>query len=172
MMRRCPQCGSAGDDIYGFCIKCGYEFPKVEHDEHTCPLCGFTNPDEADYCVKCGSPLIFKKSFENQENVIKPIVVKKEFSTGLETEYKKTSRLLIFIGYFFAVLGSIIGLLIAIYLITRKDPSAKRHGYIQIAIILFYLVIIAVLFMTGSIPPEVLTDYKSLLIGNFTSFHR
>ena len=30
MMRRCPQCGSAGDDIYGFCIKCGYEFPKVE----------------------------------------------------------------------------------------------------------------------------------------------
>ncbi len=29
MMRRCPQCGSAGDDIYGFCIKCGYEFPKV-----------------------------------------------------------------------------------------------------------------------------------------------
>ena len=137
MMRRCPQCGSAGDDIYGFCIKCGYEFPKVEHDEHTCPLCGFTNPDEADYCVKCGSPLIFKKSFENQEK-----------------------------------LGSIIGLLIALYLITRKDPSAKRHGYIQIAIILFYLVILAVLFMTGSIPPEVLTDYKSLLIGNFTPFHR
>ena len=134
MMRRCPQCGSAGDDIYGFCIKCGYEFPKVEHD--------------------------------------KPIVVKKEFSTGPETEYKKTSRLLIFIGYFFAVLGSIIGLLIALYLITRKDPSAKRHGYIQIAIILFYLVIIAVLYMTGSIPPEVLTDYKSLLIGNFTPFHR
>ena len=79
-MRRCPQYGSAGDDIYGFCIKCGYEFPKVEHDEHTCPLCGFTNPDEADYCVKCGSPLIFKKTFENRENVIKPIVVKKEFS--------------------------------------------------------------------------------------------
>ena len=104
--------------------------------------------------------------------MIKPIVVKKEFSTGPETEYKKTSRLLIFIGYFFAVLGSIIGLLIALYLITRKDPSAKRHGYIQIAIILFYLVILAVLFMTGSIPPEVLTDYKSLLIGNFTPFHR
>ena len=75
MMRRCPQCGSAGDDIYGFCIKCGYEFPKVEHDEHTCPLCGFTNPDEADYCVKCGSPLIFKKSFENQKNVRKTEVL-------------------------------------------------------------------------------------------------
>ena len=99
-------------------------------------------------------------------------MVKKEFSTGPAIEYKKTSRLLIFIGYFFAIIGSIIGLLIALYLITRKDPSAKRHGYIQIAIILFYLVIIAVLYMTGSIPPEVLTDYKSLLIGNFTPFHR
>ena len=37
-----------------------------------------------------------------------------------------------FIGYFFAILGSIIGLIIAIYLITRKDPSAKKHGYTSV----------------------------------------
>lgn len=172
MMRRCPQCGSAGDDIYGFCIKCGYEFPKIEQNEHTCPLCGFTNPDEADYCVKCGSPLIFKQSFENQGNIISPIVVKKEYTAESHPESGKTSRLLIFIGYFFSILGSIIGLLIAIYLITRKDPSAKKHGYIQLAIILIYLAILAILFATGSIPPEVLTDYKSLLVGNFTAFNR
>ena len=40
MMRRCPQCGSAGDDIYGFCIKCGYEFPKVEPEKCNQSYCG------------------------------------------------------------------------------------------------------------------------------------
>ena len=87
-------------------------------------------------------------------------------------ETGKTSRLLIFIGYFFAILGSIIGLIIAIYLITRKDPSAKKHGYIQIAIILFYAILLAIMFATGAIPPEVITDYKNLLLGNFTPFNR
>ena len=133
MMRRCPQCGTAGDDVYGFCIKCGYEFPKITQDKDTCPLCGYKNPEEAEFCV---------------------------------------SRLLIFIGYFFAILGSIIGLIIALYLITRKDPSAKKHGYIQIAIILFYLILLAIMFATGAIPPEVITDYKSLLLGNFTPLNR
>ena len=172
MIRRCPQCGSAGDDIYGFCIKCGYEFPKIEHDKDTCPLCGFKNPKEADFCVKCGSPLLFKQRFEQQENVIKPIVVQKELSPSPVPTTGQTSRLVIFIGYFFAILGSIIGLLISIYLITRNDPVAKKHGYIQLAIILVYLVILAVLFATGMIPPEVLTDYRSLLMGNFTPFNR
>ncbi|MBR3156664.1 MAG: zinc ribbon domain-containing protein, partial [Methanobrevibacter sp.] len=64
MIRRCPQCGSAADDIYGFCIKCGHEFPKIEVDSDTCPSCGFHNPPEAEYCVKCGTPLIFKQQFE------------------------------------------------------------------------------------------------------------
>lgn len=172
MIRRCPQCGSAGDDIYGFCIKCGYEFPKIEHDPNACPLCGYKNPEEADFCVKCGSPLLFKQGFEQDQNIIRPIVVQKELSTGLPREGGQTSRLIIFIGYVFAILGSIIGLLISIYLITRSDPVAKRHGYIQLAIILVYLIILAILFATGAIPPEVITDYRSLLMGNFTPFHR
>ena len=68
MIRRCPQCGSASDDMYGFCIKCGYEFPKIESNADTCPLCGFQNPEEADYCVKCGTPLVFKKQFQGDAN--------------------------------------------------------------------------------------------------------
>ena len=38
MIRRCPQCGTATDDMYGFCIKCGHEFPKIESDADRCPL--------------------------------------------------------------------------------------------------------------------------------------
>ena len=60
VMRRCTQCHTTSDDQYGFCIKCGYEFPKLEDVANVCPLCNYPNPDEAEYCVKCGTPLIFK----------------------------------------------------------------------------------------------------------------
>lgn len=172
MIRRCPQCGSTNDDIYGFCIKCGYEYPEIPQDQSACPLCGYPNPDEADYCVKCGTPLLFKSQFEGAHNSIKPIIIKKEIKQDPPAESGKTSKFLIYLGYFLALLGSIIGLIIAIYLITRKDPSAKKHGYIQIAIILFYLVVIAILFSMGLIPPDILNQYQQLLAGNFTSFQR
>ena len=169
MIRRCPQCGSAADDRYGFCIKCGYEFPKIQKGENACPLCGYPNPDEADFCVKCGTPLLFKSQFEGANNSIKPIVMKKSFGHESELSPQPTSKFLIYLGYILAILGSIIGLVIAVYLITRKDPVAKRHGYIQIAIILFYIIIIAVLYSMGAIPPEIITQYKQLIAGNLTS---
>ena len=169
MMRRCPQCGATGDDIYGFCVKCGYEFQKIPKDKNACPLCGYPNPDEADFCVKCGTPLLFKNQFEQTPNSIKPIVIKREFEQKNELNPQPTSRFIIYLGYILAILGSIIGLVIAIYLITRKDPAARRHGYIQISIILFYIILIAVLYSIGAIPPEVIAQYKQLLAGNFTS---
>lgn len=169
MIRRCPQCGSAGEDIYGFCIKCGYEFTKIEKNRYLCPLCGYQNPDEADFCVKCGTPLLFKNQFEKNRNSQNPTIIRNgTIINGNDGEISKTSRFLIYIGYFFTILGSIIGLIIAVYLITRKDPNAKKHGYIQLAIIVFYIAVIAILFATGAIPPEVITEYKQLLSGNFT----
>lgn len=146
MIRRCPQCGAAGDDIYGFCIKCGYEFQKIPKDKNACPLCGYPNPDEADYCVKCGTPLLFKSQFEGAHNSLNPIVIKKEIHNENQMNVNRTNRIWIVLGYFFSILGSIIGLIIALYLVTRKDPVAKRHGYIQIAIIVFYLIILTILF--------------------------
>lgn len=169
MIRRCPQCGSTVDDIYGFCIKCGYEFPEIPKDKNACPLCGYPNPDEADFCVKCGTPLLFKSQFEGTHNSIKPIIIKRSIGQESELSPQPTSKFIIYLGYILAILGSIIGLVIAIYLITRKDPVAKKHGYIQIAIILFYIIIIAILYSTGAIPPEIISQYKQLLAGNFTS---
>lgn len=171
MIRRCPQCGSAADDVYGFCIKCGYEFPKIEANSGTCPLCGFNNPEEADYCVKCGTPLVFKRQFQGPENSnFNPIVIKKEISSNAE-EYRKnrTSKWVIIFGYIFSILGGILGLIIAIYLVTRKDPVAKKHGIIQLAIFAFYLILIMIFYMTGNIPADVIAQYKQILAGNFTS---
>ena len=112
VIRRCPQCHTTTDDQYGFCIKCGYEFPKLEVGQKSCPLCGYPNPDEADFCVKCGTPLIFKSQFEADHTNIKPIVINKTPTTG-ENNVPRTSRILIVLGYLFSILGGLIGLIIA-----------------------------------------------------------
>ena len=173
MIRRCPQCGTATDDMYGFCIKCGHEFPKIETTENACPLCNYPNPDEADYCVKCGTPLIFKSQFEGDNNALNPIVIKKEVVQNAQ-EYKahRTSRWLIIFGYVFSILGGIIGLIIAIYLSTRKDPIARKHGHIQLAIFVFYIALILILYATGNIPADAISQYQQLVGGNFTSINR
>ena len=168
MIRRCPQCGSTTDDMYGFCIKCGREFSEVQNEESVCPFCGFNNPDEADYCVKCGSPLIFKNQDEN--NTIKPIVIKKEVIRNIYTT-PRTSRWVIILGYFFTILGGVIGLIFAIYLSTRKDPNARKHGHIQLAIFGFYLLIIIILLLTGRFPYEAYEPYRQLIAGNLTSLN-
>ena len=170
MIRRCPQCGSAADDIYGFCIKCGHEFPKIEVDSDTCPSCGFHNPPEAEYCVKCGTPLIFKQQFEKTSTTnLGPIVIQKEVvQSPPEQKQNRTSRWLILFGYIFSILGGVIGLIIAIYLSTRKDPVARKHGHIQLAIFVFYIALIAVLYATGNIPADAISQYKQILSGNFT----
>ena len=131
VLRRCPQCGSTSDDQYGFCIKCGYEFPKIDPTKKQCPLCGVENPDAA------------------------------------PTQGKWT-RLIIIFGYVFSILGGLIGLILALYLVTRKDPSLRKHGIIQLAIFGFYVVVIAALYASGMIPPELITNYTQLLAGNFT----
>ena len=171
VLRKCPQCGTTSDDIYGFCIKCGYEFPKMEASADTCPLCGFQNPPEADYCVKCGTPLVFKKQFQGDPNSnLNPIVIKKEISNNADNyRQSRTSKWLILFGYVFSILGGILGLIIAIYLSTRKDPVARKHGHIQLAIFGFYILLIAILFATGNIPADAISQYQQLLSGNLTS---
>jgi uncharacterized membrane protein YvbJ len=171
MIRRCPQCGTASDDIYGFCYKCGREFPKIEASAHTCPLCGFNNPEEADYCVKCGTPLLFKQQIEKTSTTtIGPIVIEKQVSQSPHDHGQhRTSKWLILFGYIFSILGGILGLIIAIYLSTRKDPNARKHGHIQLAIFVFYIALIAILYATGNIPADVITQYKQILAGNFSS---
>ncbi|WP_407423621.1 zinc ribbon domain-containing protein [Methanobrevibacter sp.] len=170
VVRRCPQCHATSDDQYGFCIRCGYEFSKMEVDANTCPLCNFPNPDEADYCVKCGSPLIFKQNFENNQTSVGPIIIQKRV-VGDEQSYNgpRTSRILILLGYIFSILGGLLGLIIAIYLITRKDPVAKKHGRIQLLIFIFYLVLLLILILTGTITGDTLMQYSQLNLANMTN---
>jgi hypothetical protein len=166
-IRRCPQCRSASDDRYGFCIKCGYEFPKIDENSTLCPLCNYQNPKEADYCVKCGSPLIFKNQFENNDSGAQTIIINQsELNTAPPP---RTSRILIVLGYIFSLLGGLLGLIIAIYLATRKDPVAKKHGKIQLAIFLLYLILIIIFIATGAITMNDINHYTQMLSGNMTN---
>ena len=171
VMRRCPQCHTTSDDQYGFCIKCGHEFPKMEDVANVCPLCNYSNPDEAEYCVKCGTPLIFKNQMENTESSLNPIVIKREISMDAERirNTPHTSRILIALGYIFSILGGLLGLIIAIYLITRKDPVAKKHGRVQLGIFIFYLVLLLILILTGTINSEMLMQYSQMNLTNITN---
>ena len=168
VLRRCPQCGSTCDDQYGFCIKCGFEFQKVQSSPNQCPLCGFENPDEADFCVKCGSPLIFKNQFQSNDISVRPIVINKTVVGSENSQRGGFMKWLIIFGYLFSILGGLLGFIIAIYLITRKDPSIRKHGIMQLAILLFYILIVTILYFTGAIPAETITQYRQLLAGNFT----
>ena len=114
---------------------------------------------------------VFKKQFEGDPNSsLNPIVIKKEVIRDAQ-QYKsnRTSRLLIVFGYIFSILGGILGLIIAIYLSTRKDPVARKHGHIQLAIFGFYIALIVILFATGHMPADALSQYQQMLGGNFTS---
>ncbi|MBS7257374.1 MULTISPECIES: zinc ribbon domain-containing protein [Methanobrevibacter] len=167
VLRRCPQCGSTSDDQYGFCIKCGYEFPKIDPTKKQCPLCGVENPDEAEFCVKCGTPLVLNNF--NAQGKINPIIINKNAGAPVSAPAQgKWTRLIIIFGYVFSILGGLIGLILALYLVTRKDPSLRKHGIIQLAIFGFYVVVIAALYASGMIPPELITNYTQLLAGNFT----
>lgn len=161
--RRCPQCHSTGDDRYGFCIKCGYEFSKAENEGNICPVCNFPNPDEADYCVKCGTPLLQIYHMKGEGNSLNPIIIKRKIvNKSYDEEVPHTNRLLILLGYIFSILGGLIGLIIAIYLITRRDPVAKKHGRIQLGIFVFYLVLILIFILTGAITTETLMQYTQM----------
>lgn len=165
--RRCPQCGASGDDKYGFCIRCGWEFPKIDPSKRVCPLCGYENPEEADFCVKCGTPVMFMNSPQN--NTIGPIIINKQV-VGSENPGKRNRfmTILIIFGYVFSILGGLLGLIIALYLITRKDPSIRKHGKIQLAIFIFYIILIAILYATGNIPADAFTNYQQFILGNTT----
>ncbi|MCK9152118.1 PsbP-related protein [Methanobacterium alcaliphilum] len=89
-----------------------------------CPRCGTENKDNEKFCKKCSNQL----AQENHEN------------TRIK---KKNSRLLVVLGYIFAVLSGIIGVVIGVYLYTRDNSYYKVHGR-NIIIVAALVIIIGV----------------------------
>lgn len=146
VIRRCPQCRGTTDDQYGFCIKCGYEFEDTNNKENgkICIKCGKHNPEEATHCVNCGTSLAISDLFKDYEIVLQPSKPKPS----------KTSNFLIALGYICTIFIPIVGLIISLYLLSRKDPKAKKHALIQIALFIALFVLTTLftfLVMNGTI---------------------
>ena len=142
---RCPKCGKINDGTTYFCIYCGTIFEDYNGDDDSIPPIFLSIEKSED----------FKKEQEEKENP------NFEGFNPNNISQKSNHRIAIVLGYFFSIMGGLIGLLIAIYLITRKDPSAKKHGKIQIGILVFWLIVMALMIWTGAI------DYHTL----FTPFN-
>ncbi len=162
VLRKCQQCKAVTDDKYGFCLKCGFEFPKIDENHVVCIKCGFENPKDAEFCVKCGIPLIINQEFQNKNQP--PFITYKKVSAPEKENlnYKRTSRMIIAFGYIFSILGGLIGFIIALYLVTRKDPVARKHGKIQLGILIFYLIIIGIALGTGTVTLNEITNITSM----------
>ena len=81
-----------------------------------CPNCGSENSENAEFCVNCG------RLFNALDN-------------------GKSYTFLKVVGYIFSFLGGLIGFIIAIYLLTRKNANAKKHGKIQLALCIIMTIV-------------------------------
>ncbi len=93
-----------------------------------CPKCGTKNLEDSQFCENCGIKLT---NTGNQPHTY-------------SSEANKPSILVIILGYIFAILGGLIGIVIGLYLLSKDNSSAKFHGrnimiIAVISIILGYL---------------------------------
>lgn len=91
-----------------------------------CPFCGEELVDNAKFCKNCGKNVESYRHFENDETNsthYRPPVV------------EKSHTLATVLGFICAILFPLIGIIIGVYVYTRKDSSkAQKHGLLIIAV--------------------------------------
>ena len=104
-----------------------------------CPFCGEELKDEAKFCKSCGKSLedihqggddVFKQPVNTQQTPI--------------PQASNNHKIAIILGYICAILIPLFGLIFGIYLVTRDDDNAKKHGKF---VILISVIIWALSFM-------------------------
>ncbi len=135
-----------------------------------CPNCGKINDDSLDFCIYCGAIyadymvenqelpnlLIFKMNEEGKAEQVDSSFISPDMPPRPAKQENHT--IAIVIGYILAILGGFLGFIFAIYLITRKDPNAKRHGLVQLIILLVEYIFMAYMFMSGQIDASLLLN--------------
>ena len=147
--RKCPRCGKINDGSTDFCIYCGtiYEEYNAEDDDSNIFFINTKNP--------------------NKKQAVKLNPMPENLSQG-----KQSYRFMIVIGYIFAILGSVLGFIFAIYLITRKDSTAKKHGIIQLALLVIEFAFVGFLIFTGQMDPNILLQpFNSTQITNMSQMY-
>ena len=129
-----------------------------------CPKCGKINDGNLDFCIYCGA--IFEEAKPENDKFILDLrhtgKNKDSYSPYDSITYPNDERTLyrylVIIGYITAILGGILGFIIAIFLITRKDHYARKHGFIQLSILICWVMLIGALVLTGQMDLNVLLN--------------
>lgn len=91
-----------------------------------CPFCGEEQPDNAKFCKSCG---------KNIENYSAPGEQDAPNTQFTPPAVEKSYTLIFVIGLIFSIIIPLIGIIIGIYIYTRKDSSkARLYGLITIAL--------------------------------------
>ncbi len=142
-----------------------------------CPKCGKMNDGSTDFCIYCGTIYEEYNAEEDDSNIFfiptrsgKKQELKLNDMPDYDGEKKDSYRIMILIGYIFAILGSVLGFIFAFYLITRKDSNAKKHGMIQLILLIIEFALIGFLILTGQIDPNVLLNpFNTTQMANMTN---
>ena len=110
-MTFCPSCGAEKKDGSKYCHNCGYEFKAVESgvDQDPSPNAEL-NQDSSPKSELNQSPNSAVETSENSHTLAKVL------------------------GYIFAILIPLIGLIFGIYLWSRDEENAKKHAKIIIGL--------------------------------------
>lgn len=96
-----------------------------------CPYCGEELIDNAKFCKSCGKSLEDFKSSPGTQNIQYP-------PSAVENDHTFATVL----GYIFAILIPLFGIIISVYLLTRNDSQkAARHGKYILILSLFIWII-------------------------------
>ena len=142
-----------------------------------CPNCGKINDGSTDFCIYCGTIYEEYNAEDDDSNIFfiptrsgKRQEVKFNPMPEKIKEKKQSYTIMILIGYIFAILGSVLGFIFAFYLITRKDSTAKKHGIIQLVLLIIEFGIFGFLILTGQIDPNILLNpFNTTQMANMTN---
>ena len=144
-----------------------------------CPKCGKINDGSTDFCIYCGT-IYEEYNAEDDDSNFFFIPTKSGKKQGINlnsmpdglSQGKETYTWMIIIGYIFAILGSVLGFIFAIYLLTRKDSNAKKHGLIQLIVLIAEFAVIGFLIFTGQIDPNViLNPFNTTQMNNMSQMN-
>ncbi|WP_225370695.1 zinc ribbon domain-containing protein [Methanobrevibacter arboriphilus] len=119
MSKFCTQCGNEIEDEDMFCSACGSPTdPQAQHNKNQ------QNINQNQYvnepkgpCVKCGSLTPFSSNLCNSCGEVNPHKPKESHSAA------------IVLGYIFSLFVPIVGIIFAIYLLTRENLMLKNMVY-------------------------------------------
>lgn len=106
-----------------------------------CPNCGSKNKDDAQFCETCGTKLDATPADVSSSAKISQIPPSEQ-TRG--SEANKPSTVLVVLGYIFALLGGLIGIIIGVYLYSKDNHEAKTHGR-NILIIAAVMIVLGIL---------------------------